>query len=293
MLPLLLLAAALSGSLLDWMALDADEAATVLYGSTDCGRTVNLTEVLATNIRENPDQAFGYPLLASLWARFTGCSEVALRTLSWLAGLLALAWTWRAGRDMYGPAVGLVAAGLMATSVLFVTYMAIARTFTLVVLFVVLTLYGYWRAALRPGPVRQLERLLLLAGCSALLYLHYFGALLVPALCLFHLAFVRRDRRQVRVMVVFLLAGLVFLPRRAPCWKDWPSTGPGRDWRNRRWRRTWQCHALSRCTATVWSTCCPRLLPYCLLSPQCLYYTARGNDGMLVADRTRSGCWCL
>ncbi|MCY4525678.1 MAG: glycosyltransferase family 39 protein [Anaerolineaceae bacterium] len=211
--PLLLLAAALSGSLLGSRGFDLDEAATLLRSGGHTPNPYNLAEIQEAILDKSPDQAMGWSLLVAAWGRVAGWSEVALRSLSWFAGLLALALTWRAGRDMLGADAGLVAAALLATSVLFVTYMAIARTYTLVVLFSVMALFGYWRAALREGQVGRAGPTLLLAGAAGLLYTHYFGALLLPSLGLFHLLMVRRNRRWLRTLAVFLLAGLAFLPQ--------------------------------------------------------------------------------
>ncbi len=212
-MPLLLLTAALSGSLLGSRGFDLDEAATLLRSGGYRPIPYNLAEIKEAILDKSPDQAMGWSLLVAGWGRVAGWSEVALRSLSWFAGLLALALTWRAGRDMLGADAGLVAAALLATPVLFVTYMAIARTYTLVVLFSVMALYGYWRAALREGQVGRAGPTLLLAGAAGLLYTHYFGALLLPSLGLFHLLLVRRDRRWLRTLAVFLLAGLAFLPQ--------------------------------------------------------------------------------
>ena len=212
-LPLLLLAAVLSAGLLGYRGFDLDEAATLLRTGGHKPVPYNLAEILQAILDKSPDQAIGWSLLVAAWGRVAGWSEVALRSLSWFAGLLALALLWRAGKDMFGAHAGLVATALLATSVLFVTYMAIARTYTLVLLFSLLALYGYWQAALRQGPTGRAGPLLLLAGTSGLLYTHYFGALLVPSLGLFHLLMVRRDRRWLQTLAVFLLAGLAFLPQ--------------------------------------------------------------------------------
>ena len=213
MLPLLLLAAALSASLLGSRGFDLDEAATLLRTGGHKPVPYNLAEIQQAILDKSPDQAIGWSLLVAAWGRVAGWSEAALRSLSWFAGLLALALLWRAGRDMEGGRSGLVATALLATSIVFVTYMAVARTYTLVVLFSVMALYGYWLAALRQGPTGRAGPLLLLAGASGLLYTHYYGALLVPSLGLFHLLMVRRDRRWLKTLVVFLLAGLAFLPQ--------------------------------------------------------------------------------
>ena len=120
-LPLLLLAAALSGSLLGSRGYDLDEAATLLRTGGYKPVPYNLAEIQQAILDKSPDQAIGWSLLVAAWGRMAGWSEVALRSLSWFAGLLALALLWRAGRAMLGARAGLVATALLATSVLFVS----------------------------------------------------------------------------------------------------------------------------------------------------------------------------
>ena len=83
---------------------------------------VDLVETWAT-VTIDPDQAYGLPLIYSVWGRVFGWSNFAMRALPLFAGLLALTWTYRTGRDLFAPLVGLVAAMLLATSVLSPTCM--------------------------------------------------------------------------------------------------------------------------------------------------------------------------
>ena len=55
--------------------------------------------------------------------------------------------------------------------------------------------------------------LTLLAGATSLLYTHYFCALLLPALALFHLFYVRRGRRWWQAVFLLGLAALLALPQ--------------------------------------------------------------------------------
>ena len=62
-------------------------------------------------------------------------------------------------------------------------------------LFAVIILWACWRVALHPRPPGRGARAVLVLGATGLLYAHYFAALLLPALALFHLFFVRKERR--------------------------------------------------------------------------------------------------
>ena len=65
-----------------------------------------------------------------------------------------------------------------------------ARSFTLVSLFTTLCIWSYWRIALHPRPPGRGAQAGLLLGSVGLLYSHYFCALFLPVLGLFHLLFV-------------------------------------------------------------------------------------------------------
>ena len=137
-----------------------------------------------------------------------------MRALPLFAGLLALTWTYRTGRDLFAPLVGLIAVLLLATSVFFITYMHVARAFSLVALFA-MTIWSYWRLALRPpanGPGRAAQ-LGLLVGSIGIFYTHYYAVFLLVALGLWHLLFMPKDRQWWRPVLLWGLATIAFLPQ--------------------------------------------------------------------------------
>ena len=86
------------------------------------------------------------------------------------------------------------------------------RVFTFVALVVSLTLWCYWRVMLKPRPPGLASQIGLAVGGIGLLYTHYFSALFLIALGLYHLLFAPRTRRWWRPVIAFVVAGLVFLP---------------------------------------------------------------------------------
>ena len=202
----LLLAAALSIPLLDMDAFNGDEpaslhAAGVLRPGT--WSPLDVWDQLA------PRRAPGWPMLLSVWGRVAGWSEFASRALSLFIGLLTLAWVYRAGRDFFAPAAGLIAALLLSASVFHLAYMARADLYALVALCAVICIWYYWRVALQKQQPGRGAQAGLLLGCIGLLYSHYLGALLLPVLSLFHLLFVPKHRRWWRPVLLFGLALLV------------------------------------------------------------------------------------
>ena len=156
----------------------------------------------------SPEQAMGWPLLLFVWVRIAGWSELATRVLPLCAGLLAHAMVYRAGRDFFSPKAGLFAALLLAASMFPQTNMLHARAFPMAMLFGALCFWSYWHIALRPRRPGMRAQAGLLLGAAGLLYSHYFGALLLPALFTYHLLFVPKNRRWWRPVILLGLAGL-------------------------------------------------------------------------------------
>ena len=205
----LLLAAGLVIPALGDIALHSDETASLIAAGALRSGPWSPEEVLSAVTLRSPEQALGWPLLLSVWGRLAGWSEVAVRALSCFGGLLALAWVYRAGNDLFSSQAGLLAALLLSASLFPQTYMLHARAFSLVMLFTAWSLWAYWRNALCPRPPGFRAQASLLIGMTGLLYSHYFGALLLPVLGLFHLVFVPKNRRWWRTVLLPGLAALI------------------------------------------------------------------------------------
>ena len=205
----LLLAAALAITQLDRDAFHPDESSSLIVAGALRPGPWSLAEVWSAVARRSPEQALGWPMLLSVWGRVAGWSEVSVRALPFFFGMLALAWVGRTGRDLFAPQAGLFATLLLAASAFFLLYLSYARAFSLVACFATLCLWHYWRVALQPRPPGRVARAGLLLSATGLLYMHYFGALLLPALGLFHLLFVRKNRRWWQPVLLFGLAALV------------------------------------------------------------------------------------
>ena len=213
----LLLAAALAIPLLDVDAYNGDEPSSLLAAGVLSPGSFSLA-FLRDNLHAN--QAPGWPLLLAVWGRIVGWSEPAVRALPCFAGLLTLAGVYRTGRELFAPAAGLYAALLLGVSVFLLAYMAHARVFTLAALFATLCLWGYRRVALRSRPAGRVAQPGLLLGAAGLLWSHYFCALMLAALGLYH---------------------LLFAPRTASCPPVADGRAPAADRKTRRW---WQATRL-------------------------------------------------
>lgn len=207
----LLLAALLSSIQLDDNAFNRDEFKSLYSaGMYDSGPDT-LQEVWRHVEETRPNQAQGWSKLLFVWGRLVGWHEPAIRALSSLAGLLALATLYRAGVALFSAQVAMLALLLSSASVFLLAHMAIARVFTLVALFTTLILWSYWCLAQARRPSGNAMLAVLLGASVGLLYSHYFAALLLPALGLYHLLFVTRGRRWWQVTLTLVLAFLIAL----------------------------------------------------------------------------------
>ena len=205
----LLLAAALTIPLLDVDSFNGDEPASLIAAGMFRSGPPSLDATWSFITNRDSTQAYGWPLLLSVWARLVGWSEFATRALSLFFGVLALAWVYRTGRDLLSPQAGLFATLLLGASVFFHAYMIHARAFTPAALFTTLCVWSYWRIALRPRQPGRAAQALLLLSSVGLLYMQYVCALFLPVLGLFHLFFVPKNRRWWQPVFLFGVAALL------------------------------------------------------------------------------------
>ena len=161
---------------------------------------------------QNPWHAPAYFILLNWWARLAGWLPFITRALALLMGVLAVAWTYRLGRDHVSPRVGLYAALLLAFSEFFVHYLHETRMYTSAVMLTALVTWLYLRvvnARREPGLKTYLA---LWFVVTLTLYTHYFLAIALGAIGLYHLLVVRKNRRWWKVTAAFGLAGAAFLP---------------------------------------------------------------------------------
>ena len=209
----LLLAAFFAAIQLDDNAFNRDEPDSLYTAGIYGSGPGTLAEVWAFIEETHPTQTQGWSKLLFVWGRLVGWSEPAIRSLSLLAGMLALACIYRTGRDLISPQVGLTASLLVCASVFFLAYGSIARAFALVVLFATLILWSYGRLILTSRPAGAGALAVLWLGSAGLLYSNYFASLFLPALGIYHLLFAPKTRRRRQVTLVLALALLAALPQ--------------------------------------------------------------------------------
>jgi hypothetical protein len=212
LVPLLLLTFWLGARSLDADAIWLDEYFSIYDSGGGAYGPLSPMDIWQRVGERNPWHAPGYFIILNLWERAVGAEPAALRALSLLFGVLAVAWTYALGRRLVSHHVALYAAVVLGTSAFFVYYLHEIRMYTLIAFLAAFALWVYLRLIdLCHEPTIWLW-LGLLASAALLLYTHYLAAIPLVAIGLYHLLFVPKTRRWWQVVGVMALAGALFLP---------------------------------------------------------------------------------
>lgn len=213
MLPLLLLTFWLGARSLQARTIWYDEWWTIFYaGSAPQYGPAPLAEtwrrVADTDHELNPP---GYYLAINVWSRLVGDSPYTLRVWSLLLGMLALAFVYRAGRDLLSPWAGVSAALALGLSSFFVQYLYEGRAYMQMALCTAAVFWAYWRLTTGRRITIGLGGLFVVS-LAGLLYTHYMAIFVVAALGLYHLLFVGKDARWWGIVLLAGLALAAFVP---------------------------------------------------------------------------------
>lgn len=167
----------------------------------------------------------GYYLVLSGWRAFVGQTEFALRSLSVLAGLLAVAVTIQLGSQLFGRLEGLAAGLLLAVNPFQVYYAQEARMYALLVLLSLASILLTARVLTIPGEMQagrfQPRRAALVIGGYVLvnaagLYTHYTFPLLILAETLVFVIWLMRRSKKLHGLITWVVLQvatlLLFLP---------------------------------------------------------------------------------
>lgn len=146
----------------------------------------------------NPWHTPGFFILFSGWGRLVGWEHGAGRIFALLAGMLAVAWTYRFGKDHLSARVGVVGAAVLAVSPLFVYYLHEIRQYSLIAALTALTYWAYLHVMTGKRPTRW-HWVAFTVGALGLAYMHYLATMPLVVIALVHLfaaalAFVQRRR---------------------------------------------------------------------------------------------------
>ena len=160
----------------------------------------------------SPQHVPGYFWLLSGWSALVGWSPFALRALSLFFTVMTVAWTYRLGADWLSPRVGLYAALMMSVGAYFIYFAHELRMYSMLPFLSAFVLWIYSRIIRLGLKPLWWEWALFVLGALALMYTHLFGILPLAAISLYHLLFVRKNRRWLVVPVILTLVVTSLLP---------------------------------------------------------------------------------
>ncbi|MFP0193689.1 glycosyltransferase family 39 protein [Pseudomonas sp. PHC1] len=150
-----------------------------------------------------------YQILLWLWFKVFGYAEVVGRYLSLVFGVLLMPAVFFLGRQLFNTRVGLVCAWLAAVNFYLVAYSTETRSYSLLVLLVVLSFVSFIAALRKPSVLNVAVYALVVA---MLVNTHYFGFLPVGSQVGLYFLICGRDAFKKDMIAKFLTAGLfVFL----------------------------------------------------------------------------------
>lgn len=212
LVPLLLLAFWLGARQIDAHPLWGDEIRTIADSRGDRNHPWTIPQIWENVGKNNPWHAPGYFFLMRILGPLVNWVPAVMRVYPLLLGILAIAWTYRLGRDWLSPSIGLIAAMLMTTSAFFVRYLYELRVYSLLALVSALSLWIYIRIITSPKPPRLRMLAALFAVTAIAFYSHYLATVPLIAIGLYHLLFVPKNRRWWQVTVAVVTGSLTFLP---------------------------------------------------------------------------------
>ena len=169
----------------------------------------SVADIVRIPVLHDPGKQIFYYATLHFFTEVIGTSEAALRSMSVIFGLLALALVYQLGREMFDESAALAAAAMWAFNPLAVVFAHRARMYSMFIAIALLQLLVLWRLRKRPSAVGAL-------GCgvvgAALIYTHMAGILIVGA----EIAMLIRDaivgRRNQMAWLAMAVTLVLFVP---------------------------------------------------------------------------------
>ncbi len=147
-----------------------------------------------------------YYLLLRFWRTVVGDGEVAIRVMSLLWSVAAVALTYLVGHRLAGPRAALIASSFIAISPLQILYAQEARNYAMLCAATLLAAWTYLRAEEMPSPAR-----LIALGSALLLSMltHYLAAPVLAAIAVYAM-FRHRGKSLLKLAAPFAAAAIVY-----------------------------------------------------------------------------------
>ena len=172
----------------------------------------SLAETIASVSANSAQHGPLYFVLLNIWQKLAGRDLFSLRLLSLFCGLLAIAFTCRLASIAGDRDTATVAAILAAFLSFLIFYHQLVRMYSLLTLLVAVVIWAYWSAIAAAEAPPAWRWAALIVSSAALIYVHYYGMVVLVAIGSYHLLFVAKNRRWRQVCAAMIAAGLAFAP---------------------------------------------------------------------------------
>ncbi|MYD08616.1 MAG: hypothetical protein F4X02_01115 [Chloroflexi bacterium] len=181
----------------------------------------SLAETTASVSENSAQHGPLYFVLLNLWEMLVGRDLFSLRLLSIFCGLLAVAFTYRLASIADDRNMATVAAILSAFLAFLIFYHQLVRMYSLLTLLVAVVAWVYWRVISTAAAPLAWRWATLVVAAAALVYVHYYGMVLLMAIGLYHFMFAAKARRWLEVCAAMIAAGLLFAPWLPVVFRGW------------------------------------------------------------------------
>ena len=171
-----------------------------------------LSGILESISEFSPDHGPLYFVLLSFWRTLTGADLFTYRLLSVFFGLLGLAMAYRLAHTARDRETALYALIFTAFLSFFVYFTYEVRMYSLLPLLAAAVAWQYWRVVSARGDVPWRHWIALAIVSAAIVYVHYFGFIVLVAIGVYHVLGVKKNRRWFGVCFAMIVAGILFAP---------------------------------------------------------------------------------
>jgi len=154
----------------------------------------------------------GFFMILAGWGNLISWEVPILRYMSVLVALLSLAMMYRIGFDFVSPLGGIVAITVLATTAFYSFYIPHVRMYAFFTLFGLITLWLYLRILYMRGIPTKWDYRALFLAVFGFLNMQIYSVTVLFVMGVYHLLFVKKDRRWFRVSIAVTSGVVVFSP---------------------------------------------------------------------------------
>ncbi|MEO0598747.1 MAG: glycosyltransferase family 39 protein, partial [Chloroflexota bacterium] len=211
--PLMLIMSALVVPRLGYDGLWLDEWYSVRNSGGALYGPLGVWGIVQRVVETDSTQALGYPLMLGAWGWFAGWTAFAGRVSSWLVGVLTVAMVYRLGHLVLGKRGGVYTALMLALGAFFVYFSHELRAYMLMAFFCCALVWAYIRLLQEHKAQTGWIQAIFVVSGAGLLWAHYYSAILLIGLGIYHVVFAEKNRRWWQVIGLAMLVGISFLPQ--------------------------------------------------------------------------------